>query len=142
MKTKTVNVADIRKDWFLVDADGKTLGRFASQIARILRGVHKPDFSPHLDMGDNVVVINAAKIRLSGNKEKSKIYFKHSGYPGGTTFTNVEHLRRTHPERIVINAIRGMLPKTKLGRAMLKHLKVYAGPDHPHTAQQPQPLDI
>ncbi len=142
MKTKTLIASEIQKDWFIVDAEGKTLGRFASAIAKVLRGKHKPSFSPHLDMGDFVVVVNAEKIGISGNKSRSKSYFKHSGYPGGTTFTEFEELRRTHPERIVKSAVKGMLPKNRLGNAIIKHLKVYSGSEHPHKAQQPKVLDI
>ncbi len=142
MKTKTLKSSEIKKDWFVADAEGKTLGRFASEVAKILRGKHKPSFTPHMDMGDFVVVVNAEKVSVSGNKSRDKIYFKHSGYPGGTTFTDLEHMRRTHPERIVESAVRGMLPKNRLGRAIFKHLKVYTGPEHPHGAQQPKVLDI
>ncbi|MFQ6611824.1 MAG: 50S ribosomal protein L13 [Fidelibacterota bacterium] len=142
MKTKTLKAAEINKGWYIADAEGKTLGRFASEIAKILRGKHKPSFSPNLDMGDFVIVVNAEKVKLTGNKERGKNYFKHSGYPGGTSFTDVDHLRRTHPERIVESAVKGMLPKNRLGRALIKHLKVYTGPAHPHTAQQPKVLDI
>ncbi len=142
MITKTIKASEIQKDWYVADADGKVLGRFASEVAQILRGKHKPSFSPHMDMGDFVVVINAEKVKVTGNKEKNKTYFRHSGYPGGTTFTELSHLRRTYPERIIENAVKGMLPKNKLGRATMKHLKIYAGPDHPHSAQQPKPLDI
>ena len=124
------------------DAEGKTLGRFASEVAQILRGKHKPSFSPNLDMGDYVVVINAEKIVMTGDKNRKKIYFKHSGYPGGTTFTKYEELKESYPERIVEAAVKGMLPKNRLGRALGKHLKVYAGPEHPHSAQQPKVLDI
>lgn len=126
----------------MADAEGKILGRFASEVAQILRGKHKPSFSPNLDMGDYVVVINAEKIVLSGDKNRKKIYFKHSGYPGGTTFTKYEELKETYPERIVEAAVKGMLPKNRLGRVIVKHLKVYAGPEHPHSAQQPKVLDI
>lgn len=142
MKTKTLKLSEIKKDWFVADAEGKTLGRFASEVAKILRGKHKPSFTPHMDMGDFVVVVNAEKVSVSGNKSRDKIYFKHSGYPGGTTFTDLEQMRRTHPERIVESAVRGMLPKNRLGRAIFKHLKVYTGPEHPHGAQQPKVLDI
>lgn len=142
MKTRVLTAAEIEKTWYLADAQGKTLGRFASEIAKILRGKHKPTFTPFLDMGDCVVVINAEKIRVSGNKEKQKTYFRHSGYPGGTTVVDLHHLRRTKPEQVIISAVKGMLPKNRLGRQMLRHLKVYAGPEHPHAAQSPQRLDI
>ena len=142
MKTRSLKAAEIRKDWYVADAEGKTLGRFASEIAKILRGKHKPTFTPHMDMGDFVVVVNAEKVEVSGKKEMDKTYFKHSGYPGSTTFTKLDQLRRTHPERIVKKAGWGMLPKNRLGRAIIKHLKVYIGPDHPHMAQEPKELHI
>lgn len=142
MITKTIKASEIQKDWYVADADGKILGRFASEIAQILRGKHKPNFSPNMDMGDFVVVINAEKVKVTGKKETDKIYFRHSGYPGGTTFTDLSHMRRTYPERIIENAVKGMLPKNKLGSAIMKHLKIYAGTEHPHTAQQPKELDI
>lgn len=142
MKTKTISAHDIERQWLVADADGRILGRFASRIAQILRGKHKVNFSPNMDMGDHVIVINAEKIRLSGNKENLKTYFRHSGYPGGVTVIDIQQLRRSHPERIVINAVKGMLPHNRLGRKMLGHLKVYAGADHPHRAQTPKVLDI
>lgn len=142
MKTKTISAHDIERQWLVADADGRILGRFASRIAQILRGKHKVNFSPNMDMGDHVIVINAEKIRLSGNKENLKTYFRHSGYPGGVTVIDIQQLRRSHPERIVINAVKGMLPHNRLGRKMLSHLKVYAGADHPHRAQTPKVLDI
>jgi len=142
MITKTIKASEIQKDWYVADAEGKILGRFASEIAQILRGKHKPNFSPNMDMGDFVIVINADKVKVSGNKEKDKTYFRHSGYPGGTTFTDFNHMRRTYPERIIENAVKGMLPKNKLGRAIMKHLKIYAGSNHPHSAQEPKQLDI
>ena len=142
MKTRSLKAAEIQKDWYIADADGKTLGRFASEIAKILRGKHKPTFTPNLDMGDFVIVINADKVKLSGNKETKKTYFKHSGYVGSTTFTKLDHMRRTYPQRIVEKAVWGMLPKNRLGRAIIKHLKVYNGGDHPHSAQQPKILEF
>ena len=142
MITKTIKASEIQKDWYVADAEGKILGRFASEIAQILRGKHKPNFSPNMDMGDFVIVINADKVKVSGNKEKDKTYFRHSGYPGGTTFTDFNHMRRTYPERIIENAVKGMLPKNKLGRAIMKHLKIYAGSNHPHSAQEPKQLEI
>ena len=142
MKTRSLKAAEIQKDWYIADAEGKTLGRFASEIAKVLRGKHKPTFTPNLDMGDFVIVVNADKVKLSGNKETNKTYFKHSGYIGSTTFTKVDHMRRTHPERIVEKAVWGMLPKNRLGRAIIKHLKVYIGEDHPHSAQQPKTLEF
>ena len=142
MKTRSLKAAEIQKEWYIADAKGKTLGRFASEIAKVLRGKHKPTFTPNLDMGDFVIVVNADKVKLSGNKETNKTYFKHSGYIGSTTFTKVDQMRRTHPERIVEKAVWGMLPKNRLGRAIIKHLKVYIGEDHPHSAQQPKTLEF
>ena len=142
MKTRSLKAAEIQKEWYVADAEGKTLGRFASEVAKILRGKHKPTFTPNLDMGDFVVVVNAEKVKLSGSKETDKTYFKHSGYVGSTTFTKLDHMRRTHPEQIAEKAVWGMLPKNRLGRAIIKHLKVYVGIDHPHAAQQPKKLDI
>ena len=142
MKTRSLKAAEIQKDWYIADAEGKTLGRFASEVAQILRGKHKPTFTPHMDMGDFVVVVNAEKVKVSGTKEMDKTYFKHSGFPGSTTFTKLDQLRRTHPERIVKKAVWGMLPKNRLGRAIIKHLKVYIGPNHPLMAQQPKELNI
>lgn len=124
-----------------MDAEGQVLGRLAARIAAVLRGKHKPTFSPHLDMGDCVVVTNAEKIVVTGAKETQKNYRHHSGFPGGQNTKTLETIRKRHPERIIENAVRGMLPHNRLGRKMLKHLKVYTGPDHPHQAQQPQPLD-
>lgn len=142
MKTRSLKASEITKDWYIVDAEGKTLGRFASEVAKVLRGKHKPTFTPNMDMGDFVVVVNADKVKVSGSKETDKTYFKHSGYIGSTTNTRLDHMRRTHPERIVEKAVWGMLPKNRLGRAIINHLKVYAGADHPHAAQQPKELDI
>ena len=140
MKTKSLKSNEITKDWYVANAEGKTLGRFASEVTKVLRGKHKPTFTPHMDMGDFVVVVNAEKINVSGNKESDKTYFKHTGYIGSTTFTKLDHMRRSHPERIVEKAVWGMLPKNRLGRAIFKHLKVYTGPSHPHEAQKPKEL--
>ena len=140
MKTKSLKSNEIIKDWYVANAEGKTLGRFASEVAKVLRGKHKPTFTPHMDMGDFVVVVNAEKINVSGKKESDKTYFKHSGYIGSTTFTKLDQMRRSHPERIVEKAVWGMLPKNRLGRAIFKHLKVYTGPSHPHEAQKPKEL--
>ena len=129
---------EINRDWFIVDAEGHTLGRLASEIAQILRGKKKPSFTPHMDMGDFVVVINADKIKVSGKKEEDKSYFRHSGYPGGITQISLKQVRQVYPERIIMNAVKGMLPHNRLGRKLLTHLKVYSGELHPHTAQQPQ----
>ena len=140
MKTFSLKKSEINKKWWVADADGKTLGRFASEIAKILRGKHKVEFSPHLDMGDFVIVVNAEKIFLSGNKETSKKYFSHSGYPGSVKELSVEEMRNKKPENIVINAVKGMIPHNRLGRAILSHLKVYSGSEHPHQAQKPMDL--
>lgn len=142
MRTFSLRAEDIKKNWYLVDAQGQVLGRLATRIATVLRGKHKPTFSPHLDMGDCVVVTNAERVIATGDKESKKVYWRHSGFPGGQKTQTLETLRQKHPDRIIKNAVRGMLPHNRLGRKMLKHLKVYTGPDHPHQAQQPQPLDI
>lgn len=142
MKTVSVRREDAQHDWYVVDAAGRTLGRLASEIARRLRGKHKPAYTPHVDTGDYIVVVNAEQVRVTGLKETDKIYYRHSGYPGGIKATPLAKLRATHPERIVANAVKGMMPRNPLGRAMLKKLKVYAGPSHPHAAQQPQVLEI
>ena len=142
MKTYSAKPDSVMRDWFLVDADGKTLGRLAAEIAHRLRGKHKPEYTPHVDTGDYIVVLNANKVRVSGNKSKQKIYYSHSGYPGGLKSISFEKLRDKAPERILETAVRGMLPKNPLGRSMFRKLKVYAGSEHPHTAQQPQVLDI
>ncbi len=142
MKTKTLKVAEIEKSWWVADADSQILGRLASKVAQIIRGKHKVNYVPHMDNGDCVVVINAEKIKVSGKKEDNKSYFRHTGYVGGVKTTTLSHMRRTYPERIIENAVKGMLPRNKLGRRMLKHLKVYAGSKHPHTAQLPKVLEI
>ncbi|MFB0517430.1 MAG: 50S ribosomal protein L13 [Candidatus Neomarinimicrobiota bacterium] len=142
MRTFSLKSEDIKKNWYLVDAEGQVLGRLATRVAAILRGKHKPVFSPHLDMGDCVIVTNARKVITTGDKETQKVYWHHSGFPGGQKAKNLAAVRLRHPERIIEHAVKGMLPHNRLGRKMLKHLKVYAGPDHPHQAQQPQPLDI
>ena len=140
MKTTSVRSNEINHDWFVVDAEGHTLGRLASEIAQILRGKKKPSFTPHMDMGDFVVVVNADKIKVSGKKEEEKTYFRHSGYPGGITQISLKQVRQVYPERIIMNAVKGMLPHNRLGRKLLTHLKVYSGGLHPHTAQQPQTI--
>ena len=137
MKTFSAREVDVQRQWLLVDASGKTLGRLATQVATVLRGKHKPIYTPHLDTGDHVVVVNASKVAMTGAKPQDKKYFRHTMYPGGAYWLTVRELMEKHPERVVSQAVRGMLPKTKLGRAMIKKLKVYAGPDHPHAAQQP-----
>jgi large subunit ribosomal protein L13 len=142
MKTFSAKSAEVKRDWYLVDVGGKSLGRAASEIARRLRGKHKPEFTPHVDTGDYVIVINAAKIRVSGNKARDKIYHHHSGYIGGLKSINFEKLIAKAPERVIQRAVKGMLPKNPLGRAMFRKLKVYPGTDHRHAAQQPKPLDI
>jgi large subunit ribosomal protein L13 len=142
MKTYTPKVTDIQRRWLLVDAEGKVLGRLASEIAKLLRGKHKPMYSPHLDTGDFVVVVNADKVRLTGNKVENKTYFRHSGYMGGDRLIPFREMQERHPERIIDLAVKGMLPKNNLGRLMRRKLKVYPGPDHPHAAQQPEAIEI
>jgi large subunit ribosomal protein L13 len=142
MKTYSPKAKEIRRAWYVVDADGAVLGRLASEVAKILRGKHKPTYAPHLDTGDHVVVVNAGKIRLSGEKDGKKVYRHHSGYPGGLREVPFEKLLRQHPERVVERAIRGMLPKNRLGRQMFRKLSVYAGPEHPHDSQKPVALTL
>lgn len=142
MKTLSMRAQDVRRSWFVVDAEGKTLGRLATEVARRLRGKHKAEYTPHVDTGDYIVVVNAAKVHVTGSKTTDKIYWHHTGYPGGIKGISFEHLRDSHPERIIERAVKGMLPHNPLGREMLRKLKVYAGAEHPHTAQQPEPLDI
>ena len=142
MKTKTLKISEIEKTWWIADAESQVLGRLASKIAQVLRGKHKVNFVPHLDNGDCVVVVNAEKVMVTGNKEEDKSYFRHTGYVGGVKTTSLAHLRRTYPERIIEKAVKGMLPHNKLGRRMLGHLKVYAGPNHPHSAQDPKILEV
>lgn len=133
---------DLDKKWYVVDANGKTLGRLASQVAAILRGKHKPTFTPHVDTGDFVIVVNAEQVRLTGNKLQQKIYYRHSGYPGGLRERTAEQLLATRPERVIEQAVWGMLPHTRLGRRQIRKLKVYKGAAHPHEAQQPEVLEI
>ena len=142
MKTFSPKPGDIQRDWFVVDADSRILGRLATQIAHRLRGKHKPEFAPHVDNGDFIVVVNCEKIRVTGNKLADKKYYSHSGYVGGLRAITLETQLKKHPERVLEHAVRGMLPRNSLGRALLKKLKIYSGPAHPHTAQNPQPLDI
>ncbi len=142
MKTYSAREADIQRRWLLVDAEGKTLGRLAAQVATVLKGKHKPIYTPHMDTGDHVIVINADKVRLTGTKPEKKKYFHHTMYPGGGSFTKIAEVLKKHPERIIEKAVRGMMPKTKLGNAMYKKLKVYAGGEHPHAAQQPETWNI
>ncbi len=139
-KTFQPKKAEVTRDWFVVDAEGKTLGRIASVIAHTLRGKHKPTYANHVDVGDFVIVVNADKVVLTGNKETQKFYYRHSQYPGGLKQISVKDQRQKHPDRIIRAAVRGMLPKTKLGDQMYRKLKVYAGDKHPHTAQKPSPL--
>ena len=141
-KTFTPRAGDIERQWFVVDAEGKTLGRLASQIAHVLRGKHKPTYSPHMDLGDHIVVVNAEKIRVTGRKADQKVYYRHTGYPGGLRTTTYEDMLGKHPERILRIAVKGMLPNNILGRQMFKKLRVYAGPEHEHAAQQPQALSF
>jgi large subunit ribosomal protein L13 len=142
MKTFVAKPETVKRDWFVVDATDKTLGRLASEIALRLRGKHKPEYTPHVDTGDYIVVVNAEKVTVTGNKAKGKIYYSHSGYPGGLKDTTFEKLIEKKPEMVLEKAVKGMLPKGPLGRAMFRKMKVYAGADHNHAAQQPQVLDI
>jgi len=142
MRTWNPRPDEIERRWYLVDANGMVLGRLASQLAKILRGKHKPQFAPHLDCGDYVIVVNAEKVRTTGKKETQKFYYRHSGYPGGLKAVRLDEMRAKHPERIIEHAVRGMLPKGPLGRRLIKKLKVYAGPEHPHAAQKPEPLSL
>ena len=142
MKTYVPKPGEIEDGWWLVNATGMTLGRLATEVATRIRGKHKPTFTPFLDTGDHVVVVNAEKLVLTGNKMKSKMYRRHSGYPGGLKEVSAESMLRRHPERLIEFAVKGMLPKGRLGRKLVRKLKVYAGPKHPHEAQKPQPLDI
>ena len=142
MKTFSAKAQDVQRDWYVVDATDRVLGRLASQIALRLRGKHKAIFTPHVDTGDFIVVVNADKIRVTGNKGEDKKYYRHSGYPGGIYETNFNKLRARHPARVLEKAVKGMLPKGPLGYAMIKKMKVYAGSEHPHAAQQPKPLNI
>jgi large subunit ribosomal protein L13 len=142
MRTYSPKASEIQRDWWIVDADGQVLGRLAAEIARVIRGKHKPTFAPHLDTGDFVIVVNASKVRLTGDKLDSKIWYRHSGYPGSLREIRYRKLMSERPEVAVEKAVRGMLPKTRLGRAMFGKLKVYAGGDHPHGAQKPKPLPV
>lgn len=141
-RTWSPKASEIKRDWLLVDADGQVLGRFATQVATLLRGKHKPTYTPHMDLGDYVVVVNADKIKVTGKKPEQKMYYRHSGYPGGLKAVPYRILHQKHPDRIIKLAVKGMLPKNRLGRRMLKKLHIYAGPRHPHAAQQPRPYLI
>lgn len=143
MRTYFAKPNEVRRDWFVIDATGKTLGRLASEIAKRLRGKHKPEWTPHVDCGDYIIVINAEKVRVTGRKELDKIYYFHrSQKPGGLKEIPLWRMRQEHPERLIEHAVKGMLPKNRLGRAMFRKLKVYCGPNHPHEAQQPKPLEL
>ncbi|MEQ3722546.1 50S ribosomal protein L13 [Alcanivorax sp.] len=142
MKTYSAKPESVKRDWYVVDATGKTLGRLATEVATRLRGKHKPEFTPHVDTGDYIVVINADKVTVTGKKTTDKIYYSHTGYPGGLKQANFATLQAEKPEMIIEKAVKGMLPRNPLGRAMFRKLKVYAGTEHPHTAQLPQQLEI
>jgi large subunit ribosomal protein L13 len=142
VKTYSAKPQDIERSWYIIDAEGLILGRLATQVASILRGKHKPIFTPHMDCGDYVIVINAEKIRVTGNRLEEKFYYRHSGYPGGLSKRSLREVLERQPERAITQAVQKMLPKGALGRHMLKKLRVYAGTDHPHTAQQPEVLDL
>lgn len=140
MQTKSFSAGEVQRRWYVVDAEDVVLGRLSSRVAAILRGKNKPTFTPHADTGDFVVVVNAEKVKLTGNKEASKVYRRHTGYVGGLKTVTLRQQREEHPERIIAHAVKGMLPKGPLGRKIFKKLKIYAGPEHPHKAQQPEPL--
>lgn len=142
MRTFTEKKEEIEREWYVVDAEGQTLGRLASRIAPLLKGKHKPTYTPHLDCGDFVIIVNAEKVRVTGRKLDQKLYYHHSGYPGGLKSISLRDQLDRYPERVLEAAVRGMLPKNKLGRRMVKKLKVYAGDSHPHQAQQPKPLEL
>lgn len=142
MKTLSAKPETVKRDWYVVDAAGKTLGRLSTEIARRLRGKHKPEYTPHVDTGDYIVVINAGQVRVTGNKASDKVYYSHTGFPGGIKSINFEKLVDKAPEQIIQKSVKGMLPKGPLGRAMFRKLKIYAGAEHPHAAQQPKELDI
>ena len=142
MKTHVVKAGDIRRDWYVLDAQDLVLGRVASQVAHILKGKHKPTYSPHLDTGDHVVVVNVEKLRVTGKKEEKKKYFTHSMYPGGMAWTSFRTMSENKPDRVLYLAVKGMLPRNRLGRAMMTKLKIYAGAEHPHAAQSPRALTL
>ncbi len=142
MRTYTPKPGDVERNWYVIDASDVVLGRLASHVATLLRGKHKPTFAPHVDGGDFVIVVNAEKVALTGNKRETKLAYRHSGYPGGLRATRYADLLEKHPERAIEKAVRGMLPRTTLGRQQLSKLKVYAGPEHPHAAQQPTPFEL
>jgi len=142
MKTFSAKKHDIDRNWYLVDAQNKTLGRLSTEIAKRLCGKHKPIYTPHVDTGDYIVVVNASKIRVTGNKMTDKVYYRHTGYIGNLKSENLETMLEKYPEKVLMKSVRGMLPKNKLGRAMIKKLRVFAGPEHTHIAQQPEPLEL
>jgi large subunit ribosomal protein L13 len=142
MKTFSAKPETVKRDWYVIDAEGKTLGRLATEVARRLRGKHKAEYTPHVDTGDYIIVVNAEKVTVTGNKTTDKMYYSHTGYPGGIREINFEKLQARKPEMIIEKAVKGMLPRNPLGRAMFRKLKVYAGAEHNHTAQQPQTLEI
>ena len=142
MKTFSAKPAEVKRDWYVIDAEGKTLGRLATEVARRLRGKHKPEYTPHVDTGDYIIVVNAEKIGVTGSKEQNKMYYRYTGYVGNMKSVSLGKLRNTFPDRIITTAVKGMLPKNPLGRAMFKKLKVYAGSTHEHQAQQPKVLDF
>lgn len=142
MKTYSMKQGEIAKDWLVVDAEGVPLGRLATQVATFLRGKHKPTFTAHLDMGDNVIVLNAAKVKLTGLKLEKKVYLHHTGYMGGQRVTPIKKLMDSRPEEVIMRAVKGMLPKSRLGKAQLTNLRVYAGAEHPHVAQQPKTVEL
>ncbi|MCY3818344.1 MAG: 50S ribosomal protein L13 [Gammaproteobacteria bacterium] len=142
MKTLSARPQDVQHDWYVVDAENQTLGRLAAAVARRLRGKHKASYTPHVDTGDYIVVVNAEKVRVTGKKHTDKVYYRHSGYPGGIKAARFEEMIEKHPERVIEKAVKGMLPRNPLGRAVLRKLKVYAGSEHPHSAQQPKPLQL
>ena len=142
MKTSYIKASELDKKWFLVDAEDKILGRLSSEIAQVLRGKNKTNFTPHMDMGDYVIIINADKIKITGNKATKKEYFKHTNYPGGASLTTFQHMKETKPEFILRNSIKGMLPHNRLGRKILNNLKIYIGDSHPHQSQNPQKLEF
>jgi large subunit ribosomal protein L13 len=141
-KTYVTKEEDVQREWYVVDASGQTLGRLAARVASVLRGKHKPIYSPSVDVGDFVIVVNAEKVHVTGRKLDQKIYYRHSGYPGGLKEITLRNLLQRHPIRVIEHAVRGMLPKNRLGRQVFKHLKVYAGSEHPHEAQQPKALEL
>jgi len=142
VRTYMAKAGEVQRKWYLIDADGKTLGRVATEVARILRGKHKPIYTPHVDTGDHVIVINAAKVKVTGKKYTDKLYYRHTGYPGGIKVTNFADLLRRKPEQVIEKAVWGMIPHNRLGRRVFKKLRVYPGPDHPHAAQKPEVWEI